>query len=227
MATVGVVERLRGRGIRARLLRAAEARARELGAGVLHVQIASDDRAAASGLEGEGFAEVRRFWDMTWEGERAPTLNLPQDCWVRPLSTRTKDDAAALTELQNASFGANWGFCPNTVEQIEARVRSKRCDPGGIVLLMERDTLVAYNWTLRASDETTSTGWISMTGAHPDRRGRGLGTAAVVAGMEYLKGKGVDRILLEVDQANAHAVRMYRKLGFVSTAATIWYEKLL
>jgi ribosomal protein S18 acetylase RimI-like enzyme len=30
-----------------------------------------------------------------------------------------------------------------------------------------------------------------------------------------------------VDQANTHAVKMYRKLGFRSTAITLWYEKPL
>ena len=225
VATTGVIDSHRGRGIERRLLRAAEDRSRDLGARVLHVQVASDDRMALEDLSAEGFGEVRRFSSMVWQDDATPQQRLPEGCWVRPL--RTAEDVAALTRLQNESFDSNWGFCPNTVEQIQARVRSKRCDPDGIVLVLEGDQIIAYNWTLRAANAATSTGWISMTGAHPGHRGRGLGTAAVVAGMEYLKSRGVDRIELEVDQANIHAVKMYRKLGFRSTASTLWYEKLL
>ena len=223
VASIGVLGPHGGRGTRRRLLQAIEARAKTLGARVLHVQTGASDQDYVEDLEAEGFGEVRRFSDMRWQGESLPPRRMPEGCWVR--SFRIGEDEAALTQLQNAAFESNWGFCPNTVEQIEARVRSKRCDPEGIVFLMQGDQIAGYNWTLRASNDTASTGWISMTGAHPDYRGKGLGTAAVAAGMEYLNAKGVDRIELEVDQANSHAVEMYRKLGFVSTGYTVWYEK--
>ena len=221
----GVLESHRNQGIGLRLLKTMEDRARKQHASVLQMQLPTDDTDARRALESDGFEVVSKYWQMRWEDDEVPSLNLPDGHSLRSFSIG--EDELTLTELQNAAFGENWGFCPNTVEEISARVRSKLCDPKGIIFLVDGDQPVAYNWTLRASNSKASIGWISMTGAHPDHRGKGLGTAAVVAGMDYLKAKGVDGIELEVDADNAPAREMYLKLGFEKVASTVWYEKRL
>ena len=208
-----------------KLLKAMVERAISLEAGVLHTQVPADDEDAGRTLHAEGFTAIRYYWQMWWEGSEVPSLKLPDGYALR--SFRTGEDEVALTRLQNAAFSQSWGFSPNTVEEISARVHSKRSDPDGIIFLINNDQPAAYNWTLRASNAESSTGWISMTGAHPDHRGKGLGTAAVVAGMEFLKAKGVGGIELEVDRDNAPAREMYLKLGFKTVATTVWYEKVL
>ena len=225
VAMGGILESHRGQGIGLRLLKAAEDRARKLNASVLQAQIPDHDTGAHRTLVGDGFKAVSKYWQMRWEHEEVPPLKLPDGYSLR--SFRVGEDELALTELQNAAFGENWGFCPNTVEEIRVRVLSKRCDPEGIIFVVDGDQLVAYNWTLRASNSDASIGWISMTGAHPDHRGKGLGSAAVIAGMGYLKARGVDGIELEVDADNVPAREMYLKLGFESVATTVWYEKRL
>ena len=225
VASGGVLRLHRNRGIGRRLVRQAIEHAQGLGASVLHAEVSSDGASASHLLESEGFYPVRRYWQMRWEVDGVPNVELPEGFSLHPF--RPGQDDEALTQLQNAAFGDNWGFCPNTVEEIIARVRLNRVDPDGIILVMDGGRPAAYNWTLRASNEAGSTGWIAMTGVHPDYRGRGLGRAVVVAGMEHLKARGVDGIELEVDSDNVPARELYQKLGFQRFQETRWYEKAL
>ncbi|SDC00191.1 ribosomal-protein-alanine N-acetyltransferase [Raineyella antarctica] len=53
----------------------------------------------------------------------------------------------------------------------------------------------------------------------PAARGRRVGRALVQAGMMYVRGRGVERVLLEVRHDNAPAIALYTGCGF-STLAT-------
>ncbi len=225
VASGGVLKEHRNLGIGRSLIRKAVEHAGELGAAALHIEVSSDNVPAHSLLESEGFSVARRYWQMKWERDAAPEFELPGGFHMRPFALGR--DEETLTRLQNTAFSENWGFSPNTVEQISLRVRMNRCDPEGIILITHGDRPAAYNWTLRASGERRSTGWISMTGVHPDYRGYGLGKAVVACGIQYLKSRGVDAIELEVDSANAPATKLYKGLGFDVVGETVWYEKRL
>ena len=225
VASGGVLASFRGRGVGRGLLRTAIERATCLRASRLHVQAAADEERAERLLSSEEFMKVRRYWRMKWDGDDVPAVELPEG--IRLRTFRPGQDEQALTELQNAAFGQHWGFCPNTVEQIGARARLKRCDPQGIVLAAEGDRMCAYNWTMRESNEFGSIGWISMTGVHPHYRGKRMGAAVVVNGMKYLVDRGANCIELEVDAENATARKLYLSLGFLKVEETLWYEKRL
>ena len=225
VASGGVLPSYRNQGVGRRLLRKAVERGEALRAAVLHVQAPAEVVEARHLLESEEFRAVKTYWQMRWERAEVPDAPLGQDFSLRPF--QLDQDEEALTALQNAAFGQHWGYCPNTVEEISARVRLKRCDPEGIVFVVDGARLAGYNWTIRASTEAGSTGWIAMTGVHPDYRGRGLGTAIVAAGMEYLAGKGVDGVELEVDSDNVPARELYLRLGFSRVNETVWFERRL
>lgn len=225
VASGGVLKIYRNQGIGRMLLKTAIDHSKQLQLAVLHVETMVDGAAARHILESEGFNEVKSYWQMRWEGDQAPSAELPDGLWLRTFVLN--QDEATLTELQNLAFGENWGFSPNTLEEIHARVRLDRCDPEGIIFIIDGDRPAGYNWTLISSNGTASTGFISMTGVHPDYRGRGMGRAVVAAGMEYLHAKGVDGIELEVDSVNPPARELYLKLGFKKIGQTIWYEKRL
>lgn len=223
VAAGGVLEGYRRRGIGRRLVRTAIERAERLNVSVLDIEAPFGDTDIHRILESEGFHPSRRYWNMRWEGGDLPTVESPNGFSVRPF--RLNQDEAALTELQNAAFEQNWGFCPNTVDEIGARVRFKRCRPEGIILVAGAAGLAAYNWTARAADDTRAVGWVAMTGVHPEYRRMGLGRLAVVEGMKYLITTGVDGIELQVDSENPPARELYLSLGFERTSETIWYGK--
>ena len=112
------------------------------------------------------------------------------------------------------------------VEQVgEGVTRLTPGDPEGIILVMDGGRIAAYDWTLQSFGATGSVGWISMTGVHPDYRGKGLGTLVVTAGINHLKSNGVDTVELEVDSDNVPARELYLKLGFKKLRETTWYER--
>lgn len=52
----------------------------------------------------------------------------------------------------------------------------------------------------------------------PDHRGRGIGRALIEAGLAWVGERQGRRVLLEVEQDNAPALALYRRLGFVGLA---------
>ena len=214
----GVLEEHRGRGTGRALLRAALGRAAEAGASVVHVQVAETADTARRLLESEGFGLVRRYLDLVWSGAAVPLPEVDAEYTVRCFEA---GDEQALTELQNACFTGSWGFCPNTVEEVAAKHAFKTSFPCGIVFVEYGARPVAYAWTFMSG----ATGWIGMTGVHPDYRGRGLGKMALTAGMTYLAENGAKTVRLEVDDLNAAAKRVYFWAGFREAGRSLWYER--
>ena len=225
VASGGVLRSHRQRGIGKSLVARAIEHSRALDVRVLHIQTAHDSADASHILESFGFARVKEYWQMRWDGGELPPVRMPEGFELRPF--RLDQDEQALTDLQNVAFGENWGFCPNSVEEVAARVRMKSNVPDGILLITDGGKPAAYNWTHRNENSFGSVGFIGMTGVHPDYRGNGLGTAVVVAGLEYLRGEGIATVELEVDSQNTPAQNLYLKLGFRQVHQTVWYEKLL
>ena len=214
----GVLEKHRGRGIGRALLRAALGRADEASASVVHVQVADTAAEAMRLLESEGFGPTRRYLELVWSGAAVPVPEVDAEYTVRCFES---GDEPALTELQNACFAGSWGFCPNTVEETEAKLAFGTSSPCGVLFVEHGARPVAYAWTFRSG----ATGWIGMTGVHPDFRGRGLGKAALAAGMTYLAENGAKTVRLEADDLNAAAKRIYFSAGFRETGVSLWYER--
>jgi mycothiol synthase len=66
---------------------------------------------------------------------------------------------------------------------------------------------------------------VYVLGVDPRGHRRGLGSALTVAGLEYLAGRGLSTTMLYVDESNAAAVRLYRRLGFEVWSTDVSYQK--
>ena len=219
---MGVSDAHSPQAVKQALLQAAIERARRLPVSVLHTQLPSEDDARRRTLYDVGFQPVRRYATMRWRGDTLPNEDLPDGFALR--SFRTGHDPQRLTDIQNAAFGDSWGFSPNTVEQIEARLASKSTTPEGILFVMHGDDIAAYNWTARPAGPGGKLGRIAMTGVHPAYRRMGLSRPTILAGMRWLASQGVELIELEMDSSNLSAARVYESLGFKKVADTVWFE---
>jgi ribosomal protein S18 acetylase RimI-like enzyme len=87
------------------------------------------------------------------------------------------------------------------------------------ILVAEEDNRVA-GYIVVGLDNTRSEiygflwGHIISLAVHPEYHGKGLGSALIAAGLEWLKKKGVKYAEVLTDQNNIAAIRAYEKNGF-------------
>jgi len=216
-----VAPKLAGSVHQEELVRRALRRARELGVRVVHSCLPGLS-SQASLLRDEGFSLVRTYWDLVWSDKALPKSGVPDGFTIRPFQP---GDAAILTEVQNAAFGDSWGFCPNTVEQIEYRSLMVNIPQRGILFLRHEEKTAGYCWTCLAPVNGTIRGVIGMIGVVPEYRGQGISRHILLAGMEFLLSLDVASIGLQVDQDNAPAIRLYDSVGFEKAGERHWFER--
>ena len=209
-----------GSQIEREVIRSAVGRARELGIRYVHLCLGNPSPKAGL-LKEEGFSQVRTYWEMVWRQGELPQFAVPDGFALR---TFQPGEAKVLTEVQNAAFAGSWGFCPNTVEQIEYRSSMVNTPTKGILLLYHGDKAAGYCWTCIAPAEGNIRGVIGMIGVAPEYRGRGVSQTILLAGMECLKSLGVTEIGLQVDGANTPAIRLYTSVGFEKAGERYWFE---
>lgn len=217
----GVLPPHRRMGIGGRLLTWAKERGRCAGASVARAPCVEGDAALEAALQAEGFRLVRRHDILHWSGESLPAPELPPGIIERRFR---EGDEASLTEAQNAAFSGQWGFSPNTVEQINYAVHMSRTTPEGVALLMDGDDVAAYCSTQTVGRPPETAGSVFMLGAHPRYQGLGLGRAALLAGMRLLLERGVRAIELTVDAENGAAKQLYESVGYQRVNGRLWFE---
>lgn len=74
--------------------------------------------------------------------------------------------------------------------------------------------LAGFHWTKWHDEETPGFGEVYVVGLAADYRGRGLGTPILLLGLDHLRAKGAERIILYVEADNAAAVKVYQNSGF-------------
>lgn len=74
------------------------------------------------------------------------------------------------------------------------------------------DTVVAYALYGRSRDR----GYLQRLAVDPDRAGAGIGTALVVDGLRWLRRRRIREVLVNTQESNERAVRLYEHLGFTN-----------
>jgi mycothiol synthase len=95
--------------------------------------------------------------------------------------------------------------------------------------------LLGFHWTkvhgaLRAEGDDVHQhdpiGEVYVLGVDPAAQGLGLGTALTLAGLRYLRGRGLDQAMLYVDGDDRGAVHLYQKLGFARWSTDVCFQRL-
>ena len=217
----------RRRGLAPQLFHKAVHRALGLGARLAHVKISEGNVAAKALLSRLGFRFIRRFLGLKLElSELHPpsTEHLGLSCrYLR----RGEEDK--LTEIQNRAFAGTWGYNPNTTEEIAYRL--SYCSPEDVILVCQGDVPIGFCWTRVNLEQHAATGpskgIIYMLGVDPHYRGKGVGRCALLAGLSYLKSRGMEVAELTVDGENKVAHALYESVGFSIWSISEWYEKAL
>lgn len=186
---------------------------------IFHIQIPENSYEPI--LIKNNWTQVKTYLTLKLSINSNPEISFDNNFKLTHLNIDSNDEQD-LTDLQNICFENNWGFCPNTLEQISYRVRMENCSPNGIMFVESNSNKIAYNWTL--FDQRNQTGLISMIGVHPTFQGKGIGKLVLLAGIKSLYEQGAKSVLLEVDSENKNAINLYEKIGFRDFEKNIWFE---
>ncbi|MFW6174981.1 MAG: GNAT family N-acetyltransferase [Chloroflexota bacterium] len=228
---LGVVPHYRGQGLGRVLLHRIVAHSTDIGAPAVHVSADWKDDGLKGLLGSEGFRHVRTFNRLRYRPAPAylgaDYRPLPPGVSLRPFELG--QDEETLAEVQNDTFRGSWGFSPNTKEEIQAYISLRGSAPEDILFAVDEQSgeVMAYVWTALTRQNGETVGTIAMTGVCPNARGTGLGAAIVGVGVRRLRERGAGAVILEVDQENKPARRIYRDLGFRKVGEVHWHEKRL
>jgi mycothiol synthase len=188
-----------------------------------------------------GFEQARVLWQMRRSLlAPLPPVELPDD--VRLRTFVVGQDEAAWTAVNNRAFAGHpeqgrWGE-----HEVRLREQEPWFDPAGF-FLSERDSdqgteLVGFHWTKvhggHSHDAEGShiedhghepIGEVYVVGVDPSLQGVGLGRALTIAGLQYLRGRGLTQAMLYVDESNTGAIKVYESLGFAQWDKDVSYRR--
>lgn len=111
--------------------------------------------------------------------------------------------------VDSASFEPFWRF------DLAALNEAKRATPTHrFRVIMEGRTVIAYAIHGRAG----SRGYLQRLAVLPGNEGRGLGTSLINDGFSWLAAKGCAEVLVNTQEHNKRALRLYEHVGFVLQA---------
>ena len=203
------------------LLEISEERARERGVTTVHQVVLGPDAAARRLLLRQSYQEVRRHYELTIELREPP----PEPELPAALSIETFRDEHA-TEWHAATmeaFEALWGFEPVSFEDWWRL----RADDDRSLWFLVRDgaEIAAF---ARCEADRRGGGFVGDLGVRKPWRRRGLARALLLHAFRELRERGVERVGLVVDSANASgATRLYESVGMRPEADHATFAKAL
>jgi mycothiol synthase len=184
--------------------------------------------AAARLAAAAGFERFRALWQMRrslagWEGlPDQPAF--PAGITLRTF--RTGQDEDKWLGLNHRAFATHPEQGAWTRHDLDLREREPWFDPAGFFIAERDGTMAGFHWTkVHGSPGTPeSVGEVYVVGVDPGEQGTGLGRALTLAGLRYLRDRGLAEVMLYVDEDNVPAVRLYEGLGFTRSRTDAMYR---
>lgn len=171
--------------------------------------------AAARLARAAGFDRFGALWQMR-RSLRDP-LGQPSFPAGHALRTfRPGRDEEEWLDLNARAFAAHPEQGAWTRHDLELREREPWFDQGGFFIAERNGTMTGFHWTKvhGPADAPGGLGEVYVVGVDPGERGTGLGRALTLAGLHYLRDRGLPEAMLYVDEDNVPAIRLYQALGF-------------
>ncbi|MGS2613202.1 mycothiol synthase [Micromonospora sp. LZ34] len=195
--------------------------------GPLRAWAHGDHPSAAALAVDLGFRRARVLWQL-----RRPLTapldepRLPDGVVLRAF--RPGADDAAWLALNARAFAEHPEQGRWTPDDLRVRLAEPWFDPAGFLLAEESATgrLLGFHWTkVHERPGSARIGEVYVLGVDPSAHRGGLGRALTAAGLAYLRDRrGLDRVMLYVDESNTGAVALYQRLGFAHWSAHVNYH---
>jgi mycothiol synthase len=181
--------------------------------------------AAAALARRWGFRRERVLWQMRRSlFAPLPPPKLPAGIVLR--SFVPGRDEQEWTEVNNRAFADHPDQGHWDIAEVRTREQEPWFDPAGfLIAARESDgSMAGFHWTKvhgggpdhpDAGDHVhEAIGEVYIVGVDPSAQGIGLGPALTLAGLRYLRLRGLPQAMLYVDESNPRAIAVYERLGF-------------
>jgi mycothiol synthase len=180
-----------------------------------------------------GFQPIRELWQMQRSLVGPGADPLPDAASVEGLrlrAFRVGEDEEGWLRVNARAFAHHAEQGGWTIEDLTDREATAWFDPEGFLLAEDIDepsgTIAGYHWTKQHPQAgAPPLGEVYVLGVDPAYQGRGLGIALTLAGLQHLRSRGVQDVMLYVDGDNAPAIATYRRLGFERTTLDVMYAR--
>jgi mycothiol synthase len=188
---------------------------------------AHGDLPAAARLAGAaGFERFRALWQMRRSlREPLDPPRFPAGATLRAF--RPGQDEQEWLSLNRRAFAKHPEQGAWTEHDLELREREPWFDPAGFFIAERGGVMIGFHWTKvpGPGEGAEGTGEVYVVGVDPGERGTGLGRALTLAGLRYLRDRGLAEAMLYVDEDNVPAIRMYEGLGFTRWSTDAMYRQ--
>jgi mycothiol synthase len=185
-----------------------------------------DEPGARAFATRNGFIRARVLWQMRRSlTEPLPDVPLPAGVTLRHF--RPGADEQAWLGVNARAFAHHPEQGRWTEHDLRLREEEPWFDTEGFLLAVDvEDTVLGFHWTKvhSAAGDDPALGEVYVLGVDPGGHRKGLGSALSVAGLRYLADRGLTTAMLYVDESNAAAVALYRRLGFEIYATDVGYQ---
>jgi mycothiol synthase len=160
-----------------------------------------------------------------------PRPPLPEG--VRVLPFRPGRDEQAWLRVNARAFAHHPEQGRWTAEDLRLREQESWFDPAGFLLAWRGDpddggALLGSHWTKvhpPGDVDQGPVGEVYVLGIDPDAQGLRLGRALTDLGLAHLRGRGLQQVLLYVEEDNTAAVRLYERSGFTRFAVDVSWRR--
>ena len=187
----------------------------------------SEGDAASALATSMGFDTLRVLWQMR-RSLRSPLPETPATPGVEIRPFRPGIDDEAWLDLNARAFATLPDQGSWTHADLAARMAEPWFDPSGFLLAWSGDALVGFHWTKVHGEDHhrhAPIGEVYVLGVDPQWQGHGLGQALTLAGLLHLRERGLDQVMLYVDNTNQAAIDLYTRLGFLRWDTDVLYRR--
>lgn len=165
-----------------------------------------------------GLSGVRELLQLR---RRLDTPELPECAVPTDVGLRTYRGTADDAELLRVN-GAAFSWHPEQGGWTEREIAERRAepwfDPAGLFLATDpgTDRVLGFHWTKvhAAQGDDPAIGEVYVVAIDPAAQGRGLGRLVTLAGLHYLRDRGLGSVLLYTEGENTAALHTYGRLAF-------------
>jgi mycothiol synthase len=141
-------------------------------------------------------------------------------------------DEQALLEVNASAFAHHPEQGHMTMEDLRERLSESWFDPEGLFLAVPpgdapdsgQPSLLGFHWTKEHREEDPPYGEVYVVAVNPKAAGQGLGKVLTGVGLQHLRDRSLESVVLYVDGDNAPAIAVYTGQGFEVERTEVQYR---